>query len=91
MILISVTLRDNLSSAIRLVKKISTLYSIPILMGGLAINYCSDTERKNIESISPNIRIIANSPLNAIVKTIKGISKGNDTRNSKNYEVELIV
>jgi methanogenic corrinoid protein MtbC1 len=62
MILISVTLRDNISSAIRLIKKISTIYPIPILIGGIAINYCSDTERKNIESASSNIRIIANSP-----------------------------
>ena len=91
MILISVTLRDNLSSAIRIVKKISTLFSIPILIGGIAINYCSDTERKNIESASPNIQIIANSPLSAIVKTIKGISKDNGARNSKDFEQELIV
>lgn len=91
MILISVTLQDNIGSAIRLVKKISTIFSIPILLGGLAINYCSDTERKNIESISPNVRIIVNSPLNAIVKTIKGIVKGTDTRNIKNLEQELVV
>jgi len=91
MILISVTLQDNISSAIRLVNKISTIFSIPILLGGLAINYCSDMERKNIESISPNVRIIVNSPLNAIVKTIKGIVKGNDTRNIKNFEQELVV
>lgn len=91
MVLISVTLKDNICSAIRLVKKISTMFSIPIVVGGLAINYCSDMERKNIESISPNVRIIVNSPLNAIVKTIKGIAKGNDTRNIKNFEHELVV
>ena len=91
MVLISVTLQENIGSTIRLVKKISTIFSIPILVGGPAINYCSDMERKNIESISPNVRIIVNSPLNAIVKTIKGIAKGNDTRNIKNFEQELVV
>jgi MerR family transcriptional regulator, light-induced transcriptional regulator len=83
MILISVTLQDNISSAIRLVKKINSIFSIPILVGGLAINYCSNKERENIQSGSPNIRVIVNSPLNAIVQTIKGIAKGNDTKISK--------
>ena len=63
MILISVTLKDNIGSAVRLVKKISTIISIPILVGGLAINQSSDIERKNIEAISPYVRIIINSPL----------------------------
>ncbi|MDN5847969.1 MAG: hypothetical protein L0H53_17045 [Candidatus Nitrosocosmicus sp.] len=67
------------------------MLSIPILMGGLAINYCSDTERKNMEAISPYVRIIVNYPLSAIVKTIKSIAKDNDTRNVKNLEQELVV
>ena len=91
MILISVTLKDNIGSAVRLIKKISTIFNIPILVGGLAINHSSDIERKNIEAISPYVRIIVNSPLTAIVKTIKGIAKGNNTRNIKNFEQELVV
>lgn len=91
MILISVTLTDNIGSAIRLIKKISIIFSIPILVGGLAINHCSDIERKNMESISPYVRTIVNSPLSVIVKTIKGITKGNDIRNVKNLEQELLV
>ncbi len=91
MILISVTLKDNIGSAIRLVKKISTIISIPILVGGQAINHSSDIERKNIEDISPYVRIIINSPLSTIVKTIKGIVKGNNTRYIKNFEQELVV
>ena len=91
MILISVTLKDNIGSAVRLVKKIRTIFNIPILVGGLAINHSSDIERKNIEDISPYVRIIVNSPLTAIVKTIKGIAKGNNTRNIKNFEQELVV
>ena len=91
MILISVTLKDNIGSAVRLIKKISTIFNIPILVGGLAINHSSDIERKNIEAISPYVRIIVNSPLTAIVKTIKGIAKSNNTRNIKNFEQELVV
>lgn len=91
MILISVTLKDNIGSAVRLIKKISTIFNIPILVGGLAINHSNDIERKNIEDISPHVRIIVNSPLTAIVKTIKGITKSNNTRNIKNFEQELVV
>ena len=91
MILISVTLKDNIGSAVRLIKKISMIFNIPILVGGPAINHSSDIERKNIEAISPHIRIIVNSPLTAIVKTIKGIAKSNNTRNIKNFEQELVV
>jgi len=89
-ILISVTLNDNIGSAVRLVKKISNIFSVPILVGGLAINHCSDIERKSIGDISPCVNIIVNSPLNAIVKTIKSMAKGNDTRNTKNFEQELV-
>jgi MerR family transcriptional regulator, light-induced transcriptional regulator len=91
MILISVTLKDNIGSAVRLIKKISTIFNTPILVGGLAINHSSDIERKNIEAISPYVRIIVNSPLTAIVKSIKGIAKSNKTRNIKNFEQELVV
>ena len=91
MILISVTLKDNIGSAVRLIKKISTIFNIAILVGGLAINHSSDIERKNIEAISPYVRIIVNSPLTAIVKSIKGIAKSNNTRNIKNFQQELVV
>ena len=60
-------------------------------MGGLAINHSSDIERKNIEDFSPYVRIIVNSPLSAIVKTIKGIAKSNKTGNIKKFKQELVV
>jgi MerR family transcriptional regulator, light-induced transcriptional regulator len=44
-----------------------------------------------MESISPYVRTIVNSPLSAILKTIKGITKGNDIRNVKNLEQESVV
>jgi methanogenic corrinoid protein MtbC1 len=91
LILISVTLIDNIGSAIRLVKKISTVFNIPILVGGLAINHGSDIERKNIESISPYVTVVANSPLSTIVKTVKGMARGNDKRNIRDFEQELTV
>lgn len=91
MILISVTLKDNIASAVRLIKKISSVFSIPILVGGLAINYSSDIERKNIVAISPYVRIVVDSPLSTIVKTVKDIAKGNDTRNIRDLEPELAV
>ena len=91
MILMLVTLKDNIGSAVRLIKKISSVFSIPILVGGLAINHSSDMERKNLEAISPYVRIVVNAPLSTIVKTVKGLSKGNDTRNIRDIEQELAV
>jgi MerR family transcriptional regulator, light-induced transcriptional regulator len=91
MILISVTLKDSIGSAVRLIKKISSVFSIPILVGGLAINHSSDIERKNIEAISPYVRIVVNSPLSTIVKTIKDITKSNNTKNIRDLEPELAV
>jgi len=91
MILISVTLKDSIGSAVRLIKKISSAFSIPILVGGLAINHSSDIERKNIEAISPYVRIVVNSPLSTIVKTIKDITKSNNTKNIRDLEPELAV
>ena len=91
MILISVTLKDSIGSAVRLIKKISSAFSIPILVGGLAINHSSDIERKNIEAISPYVRIVVNSPLSTIVKTVKDITKSNNTKNIRDLEPELAV
>ena len=91
MILISVTLKDSIGSAVRLIKKISSAFSIPILVGGLAINHSSDIERKNIEAISPYVRIVVNSPLSTIVKTVKNITKSNNMRNIRDLEPELAV
>ena len=91
MILISVTLKDSIGSAVRLIKKISSVFSIPILVGGLAINHSSDIERKNIEAISPYVRIVVNSPLSTIVKTVKDITKSNNTKNIRDLEPELAV
>ena len=91
MILISVTLKDSIGSAVRLIKKIISVFSIHILVGGLAINHSSDIERKNIESISPYVRIVVNSPLSTIVKTVKNITKSNNMRNIRDLEPELAV
>ncbi|MBA3977710.1 MAG: cobalamin B12-binding domain-containing protein [Nitrosopumilus sp.] len=77
LILISVTLLDNMGSASRLVKKIGTHNNIPILIGGLAINNSSDNERNSVVSLNPNVKLILNSKLDELVQTIKDITKNN--------------
>ena len=77
LILISVTLLDNMGSASRLVKKIGTHNNIPILIGGLAINNSSDNERNNVVSLNPNVKLILNSKLDELVQIIKDITKNN--------------
>ncbi len=86
LILISVTLLDNIGSAKRLIKNIGTNYDIPVLIGGLAINNMSDNERNNIESSNPNVKLIVNSTLGGLVQIIKAMTKNND----KNKELKAI-
>ena len=90
-VLLSVTLHDNIGSAIRLVRKLGEKFQIPILLGGIAINNCNPKEIKEMEQICPYLKIISNSTLESMVKIIKQSIK--EYRNTSNlqYEKELIV
>lgn len=90
-ILVSVTLQDNIGSAIRLVKKLSSDFEIPILLGGFAINNCNPDEIKTIELSSPHLKVISNSSLESTVKLIKSLIKTYKTSWNPQYEKELII
>lgn len=90
LVLISVTLLDNLGSAIRLVKKISNYFDIPIMIGGQAINNTSEDNKRNIESMNPNVNVIANATLDTMLKTIKVLINNNYKNNIGNYESVLV-
>ena len=81
LVLLSVTLRDNIGSALRLINSLRSHFQTPILLGGLAINNCSDEERRRLESSSPNVTLIVNSPLESLIKTIKIVLKSNRNKN----------
>ena len=69
LILISITLRNNIKMGINLVKKTSNSYKIPIIVGGQAIN------SKNSNKFLPAIVMDANNSLSQIVKKITTMQK----------------
>ncbi len=80
-IMISVTLKDNIESSKRLIKKMNLEFRIPILIGGLAITEISEKEKKDIELTNTNVRIITNTTLETLVRTV-GILTKNITINN---------
>lgn len=74
-ILISVTLLDNIKSATRLIKKISSYFNIPVMIGGQAINNSSEKEKIEIESVNPNVKVSADLTLKTLPKTIEVLIK----------------
>ncbi len=77
MILISVTLKDNICSAKRLVKKIEVQCGKPILLGGLALQYISEKEKIGIET-NPAVKIIIDASLEKIYREVREITKKNN-------------
>ena len=82
LVLVSVTLHDNIGSASRLITRLTSIFQTSILLGGSAIDNCSDEEKRNLELISPNVTITINSTLESLVKTIRTILKNTQTTNS---------
>ena len=75
LVLISVTLSDNVGSATRLVKKINNYFNIPIMIGGQAINNVDEDQRRNLELISSNVKVITDSTLQTLLQTVKVLIK----------------
>jgi len=71
LIMISVTLADNIGSAKRLIKKINSEFNIPILLGGQAITKYDIKEKKNIEKININTKIIRNITLETLTQVVR--------------------
>jgi MerR family transcriptional regulator, light-induced transcriptional regulator len=82
LILISVTLLDNIMSASRLAKNIGTHFNIPILIGGLAINNICERERKTMESVNSNVKLVINSPLEKLLQIVKDMTNNNPKVNN---------
>lgn len=89
LVLISVTLQDNVGSALRLISRLTSLFQTPILMGGLAIDSCSQEERRKLESTSPNVTVIVNSTIESLVRTIRTILKSAQTTNGRDQRQEV--
>ena len=77
LIMISVTLKENIGTSKRLIKRINAEFNMPILLGGLAIAENSEKEKKDIEMINDNIKVITNGTLKALVRTVGLLTKNN--------------
>ncbi len=86
-IMISVTLKDNLESCKRLIKKINGELKSPILLGGIAITESSDHQKKEILELGSNIKIVINASLEKLIRIVKNISTVNtiDAKIIENY------
>jgi hypothetical protein len=69
-------------SASRLAKNIGTHFNIPILIGGLAINNISERERKTMESVNSNVKLVINSPLEKLLQIVKDMTNNNPKVNN---------
>jgi methanogenic corrinoid protein MtbC1 len=90
LVLLSVTLHDNIGSALRLISRITSIFQTPILLGGSAIDNCSDDERRTLELTSSKVTVITNSTLESIVKTIRNILKNTQTTNSSHDQSQRV-
>ena len=71
LIMISVTLADNIGSAKRLIKKINSEFNIPILLGGQAITKYDLKEKEDIGKININTKIIRNITLETLTQVVR--------------------
>jgi MerR family transcriptional regulator, light-induced transcriptional regulator len=74
-VMISVTLKDNIGSSKRLIKKINSEFQIPILIGGLAFTEINEKEKKDIELTNTNTKLLTNTTLKTIVYAIGKLTK----------------
>ncbi|HEY6534575.1 MAG TPA: cobalamin-dependent protein [Candidatus Nitrosocosmicus sp.] len=80
-IMISVTLKDNIESCKRLIKKINSELNSPILLGGLAITESNELQKKQILNLGTNIKIAINISLDKIIRIVKNMSTINTISN----------
>jgi methanogenic corrinoid protein MtbC1 len=77
LIMISVTLKDNIGASKRLIKRITTEFNTPILLGGLAVTEIGEKEKRDIEMTNNNVMVIPNGTLKTVVRTVGWITKNN--------------
>ncbi len=73
--MISVTLKDNIESSIRLIKKINKEFRTPILLGGLAITESNEKQKRDIELSGTNVKIITDTTLKTLTHIVEILTK----------------
>ena len=79
--MISVTLKDNIESCKRLIKKINSELNSPILLGGIAITESNELQKKQILNLGTNIKIAINISLDKLIRIVKNMSTINTISN----------
>jgi methanogenic corrinoid protein MtbC1 len=70
LVMVSVTLEDNLGAARRLVKEIRKRYQIPIIVGGAATKKLKDNERLKMEKVY-RVIVVAEPSLEKVLQYVK--------------------
>jgi MerR family transcriptional regulator, light-induced transcriptional regulator len=74
LVMVSVTLSENLKAAIRLLNTIRAKSNVPVLMGGAAIKVLSEENRKKLERSHEKLTLVEETSLQRIMQLVKKVS-----------------
>jgi methanogenic corrinoid protein MtbC1 len=74
LVMVSVTLSENLKAAIRLLNTIRAKSNVPVFMGGAAIKVLSEENRKKLERSHEKLTLVTETSLQRIMQLVKKVS-----------------
>jgi methanogenic corrinoid protein MtbC1 len=74
LVMVSVTLSENLKAAIRLLNTIRAKSNVPVFMGGAAIKVLSEENRKKLERSHEKLTLVEETSLQRIMQLVKKVS-----------------
>jgi MerR family transcriptional regulator, light-induced transcriptional regulator len=74
LVMVSVTLSENLKAAIRLLNTIRAKSNMPVLMGGAAIKALREENRKKLERSHEKLTLVTETSLQRIMQLVKKVS-----------------
>lgn len=74
LVMVSVTLSENLKAAIRLLNTIRAKSSVPVFMGGAAIKALSEENRKKLERSHEKLTLVTETSLQRIMQLVKKLA-----------------
>jgi MerR family transcriptional regulator, light-induced transcriptional regulator len=74
LVMVSVTLSENLKAAIRLLNTIRAKSNVPVFMGGAAIKALEEENRKKLERSHEKLTLVTETSLQRIMQLVKKVS-----------------
>jgi MerR family transcriptional regulator, light-induced transcriptional regulator len=74
LVMVSVTLSENLKAAIRLLNTIRAKSNVPVFMGGAAIKVLSEENRKKLERSHEKLTLVEETSLQRIMQLVKKLA-----------------